>query len=62
MFREYKCGCIVSHYTGRVRICGLHAIAPGSSDGRGGVEHVPLKGKTKLYPAHGEMVRNWSGR
>ena len=62
MFREFKCGCIVSEYCGRVRICGTHRLAPGSSDGSGGMVSTALRGRVKYYPAFGEMVANWSGR
>lgn len=60
VFREYKCGCIVSEYCGRVRICDKHR--PASATGDGGMDTSPPRGKTKLYPAFGEAVSNWSGR
>jgi hypothetical protein len=60
MFYEHKCGCIFSRQQGRVRICPTHRLE--SADGRGGLLSSVLKGKAKLYPANGEMVRNWGGR
>lgn len=60
MFREFPCGCILSQMQGRVRICTAHR--PERGDGRGAAMKSVLKGSVKLYPANGEMVRNWGGR
>jgi len=62
VFREWKCGCIFSVQQGRVRICSVHRLAPGKSDGYGGFASSVMKGRTRLYPANGEMVRDWGAR
>lgn len=60
MYREYKCGCIVSEFQGRVRVCTTHR--PSSGDGIGGMSTTGnLRGKSKKYPANGQMVR-WTGK
>jgi len=60
MFEEYGCGCIVSRFVGRVRICLAHR--PERATGDGGVWTSNLRGVVKTYPAHGEMPREWNGR
>lgn len=63
MFREYKCGCIVSEMVGRIRICHMHRPDFSSVDGQGGLAHsAPLRGRTKLYPAFGQDVPGWTGK
>lgn len=60
MFNEFACGCIVSQFVGRVRVCGTHR--PEMATGDGGVANANLRGIVKRYPAHGEMPPEWTGR
>lgn len=61
MFEEYRCGCIVSPFVGRVRICGSHR--PEMATGDGAVSTAALKGVMKRYPANGLMPEEgWSGK
>ncbi len=60
MFREWKCGCIVLLFQGKVRTCQIHA--PEKSTGDGGGFNGLKGGGIKFYPANGEMVANWSSR
>lgn len=61
MFDEYKCGCIVSPFQGRVRICLAHR--PERATGDGAVSSTAiLRGIVRQYPANGETVTGWNGR
>lgn len=60
MFREMSCGCIFSFKQGRVRICPEHR--PERATGDGAADNWAIKGKPKLYPAHGTCVPGWSGK
>ena len=61
MFDEYKCGCIVSPFQGRVRICQAHR--PEQATGDGAVNSTAaLRGILRQYPANGETPKGWNGR
>jgi hypothetical protein len=60
MFDEFSCGCVVSVYQGRVRICAVHRLEKAVGDG--GAYLVPLRGIVKSYPANGQEVPGWRGR
>lgn len=53
MFNEFACGCIVSLYQGRVRVCVAHR--PETATGDGGVAGMGKMPKiVRQYPANGE--------
>lgn len=61
MFDEYACGCIVSLFQGRVRICGAHRPEKATGDGATGVMGR-MPGVVRQYPANGEMPQKWGKR
>lgn len=50
MFEEYTCGCIVSRFQGRVRICPSHFLAR-----QEGKDAWALTKVVARYPGNGEM-------
>ncbi len=55
-----ECGCIVSFFQGRVRICETHR--PEKASGDGGEIQGKLPKVVRQYPANGIQVNNWKGR
>jgi hypothetical protein len=61
MFDEFGCGCIVSPFVGRVRICAGHR--PEKATGDGAVLTMGKMPKViRSYPANGMPVEEWTGR
>lgn len=53
MYKEYACGCIVSQFQGRVRICAAHR--PSKATGDGALQAAwTLRNVVATYPANGE--------
>ncbi len=61
MFEEYRCGCIVSAFQGRVRICSTHRPERATGDGALAAAWT-LRVVVRRYPANGESVPGWTGR
>ncbi len=58
MFNEFSCGCIVSLFQGRVRICANHR--PEKATGDGAISAMGrFPGIVRQYPANGEMPKGW---
>lgn len=55
MFHEFACGCIVSRFQGRVRICPAHRPAKATGDGAMGSTDL-LRYVVARYAANGEVA------
>jgi hypothetical protein len=58
MFNEYSCGCIVSVFQGRVRICMTHRPDKATGDGAFWTMNK-MPRIVRQYPANGEMPDGW---
>lgn len=60
MFHEFACGCIVSRFQGRVRICPAHRPAKATGDGALASTDL-LRYVVARYPANGEGLDTQNG-